>query len=261
MSEGAAKDRYIVEAVDRALQLLEVLAESRDLGVTELAKRMGVSKTLAFRMLHTLEKRGYVIRDATRRSNALGYRILYLANAVEHHDMLVGTANPILDELALTCRENVNFVIRDGLASLCVATRESSHQIRLFAEVGRHGPLHAGGGSKVLLAYAPQDVVHAVLRSKLPVFTQQTITDPLELEHVLGKIRADGYHVAVDDLDEGAFSVAAPVYGIGSNVVAALSIAGPVSRFDERAAKHYRRLALEYAAKLSARLGGVVPAA
>ena len=261
MSENAAKDRYTVEAVDRALQLLEVLAEGRDLGVTELAKRMDVSKTLVFRMLHTLEKRGYVIRDPARRTNALGYRILYLANAVEHHDMLVGTANPILDELALACRENVNFLIRDGLSSLCVATRESSHQIRLFAEVGRHGPLHAGGGSKVLLAYAPPDLIQAVLRSKLAVFTQQTVTDPIELEHVLGKIRADGFHVSTDDLDEGAFSIAAPVYGIGSSVVAALSIAGPVSRFDERAAKHHRRLVLEYAGKLSSRLGGVIPAA
>jgi DNA-binding IclR family transcriptional regulator len=259
MSTKAAKDRYTVEAVDRALQLLEVLAEGPDLGVTELSKRMGVGKTLVFRMLHTLEQRGYVIRDQARRTNALGYRILYLANAMEHQDTLVGTANPILDELALACRENVNFVIRDGQTSLCVATRQSSHQIRLFAQVGRHGPLHAGGGSKVLLAYAPHDVLQAVLRSNLPMFTQHTIIDPIELEQILAKIRTDGYHVAANDLDDGAFSIAAPVYGIGSNVVAALSIAGPVSRFDERIAQHHRKLVLEYAAKLSSRLGGVVP--
>jgi DNA-binding IclR family transcriptional regulator len=261
MNEPAARDRYTVEAVDRALQLLEELAEGRDLGVTELAKRMGVGKTLVFRMLHTLEKRGYVIRDPVRRTNALGYRILYLANAVEHHDSLVGTANPILDELALACRENVNFLIRDGLTSLVVATRESSHQIRLFAQVGRHGPLHAGGASKVLLAYAPPDIVQAVLRSKLSVFTQHTMTDPIELEHVLAKIRADGYHVAANDLDEGAFSVAAPVYGPGTHVVAALSIAGPVSRLDERTAKHHRKLVLEFSEKLSSRLGGAAPGA
>jgi DNA-binding IclR family transcriptional regulator len=259
MTENKAKDRYLIEAVDRALQLLEVLAEGRDLGVTEIAKRMGVSKTLVFRMLHTLEQRGYVIRDPARRTNALGYRVLHLANAVEHHNSLVGTANPILDELAFACRENVNFLIRDGLGCLCVATRESSHQIRLFAQVGRHGPLHAGGGSKVLLAFAPLEVRQTVLRSNLQMFTQRTITDPIELEGVLDRIRADGYHEATNDLDDGAFSVAAPVYGSGSEVVAALSIAGPVTRYDERIAQHHRKLVLEHAAKLSIKLGGSVP--
>jgi DNA-binding IclR family transcriptional regulator len=255
----AAEDRYTVEAVDRALQLLEVLAEGKDLGVTEIATRMGLGKTLVFRLLHTLERRGFVVRDPVRRTNALGYRVLYLADAIEHQDSLVGTANPVLDELALACRENVNFVIRDGVASLCVATRQSPHQIRLFAQIGRHGPLHAGGGSKVLLAHAPKDVVDSVLRSKLEIFTPHTITDPIELDHLLHKIRTDGYHEAANDLDDGAFSVAAPIYANGTNVVAALSIAGPLSRYDGRIAAHHRKLVLEYAARLSSRLGGIVP--
>jgi IclR family KDG regulon transcriptional repressor len=90
----------------------------------------------------------------------------------------------------------------------------------------------------VLLAFAPAEIQKAVLRSELPMYTPHTITNPIELEQVLARISADGYHHSVNDLDDGAFSIAAPVYGNGTQVVAALSIAGPVSRCDARAAQH-----------------------
>jgi IclR family transcriptional regulator, KDG regulon repressor len=261
MADGATaeepeQDRYVIAAVDRALRLLEILAETSDLGVTEIARRMGVSKALAFRLLHTLERRDYVMRDPKRRTNALGYRLLNLADKVEHHSLIVSATAKLMDELARETGEDVNLFVRVGLNSLCVGTRASSYQVRMFAEVGRRSVLHAGGSSTVLLAFAPKDVQDAVLASSLTAFTPNTVTDPERLTARLAEIRRNGYHLSRADVDESGFAIGAPVYGYGGEVVAAISIAGSISRLTPESTLLYRDLVGTYAARMSAELGG-----
>src|SRR6185369_131199 len=88
-SAGQTRDRYLIEAVDRALTLMELLGDNPGLGVTEIAERMGVSKALVFRLLHTLERRDYVIRDPEHRTNALGFQLLHLADQVDRTNLIV----------------------------------------------------------------------------------------------------------------------------------------------------------------------------
>ena len=121
---------YVIAAADRALMVLEVLANERELGVTEVAARMEITKSLAFRLLHTLEARGYVSRDPQRRTYSLGYRVFYLGAALGHQDSLVQATEKLMDELAALSHENVNLVVREGTHSVVVATRESRHQVR-----------------------------------------------------------------------------------------------------------------------------------
>ena len=163
----AQRDRYLIEAVDRALTLLELLADNPGLGVTEIAGRMGVSKALAFRLLHTLERRDYVIRDPEHRTSALGYRLLHLADQIDRTDLIVSATHEHLDELARLSREDVNLFVRVGLDSVCVATRPSAHQVRMPPHVGRLGTLHVGGATTVLLAYAPQNIQDTVLAGEM----------------------------------------------------------------------------------------------
>lgn len=246
---------YKVAAVDKALELLELLAHFPDLGVTDIAERTQSTKSQVFRILHTLEQRGFVKKHPTSRSYSLGYRTLFIGNRSRQQNSLVKITQPCIDELAERCRENVHLIVREEFSSVCVALRESPQQIRLYAEVGRRGPLHAGGGSKVLLAYAPSEVKEAVLTMPLEKFTSETITDPKKLKVLLDKIIEDGYHESKNDLDDGAFSIAAPIRDHSGNVVAALSIAGPVSRLDESTRHHHRALVREYSDTASKRLG------
>lgn len=251
----ATERNYVIAAADRALLVLEVLALERELGVTEVAARMGITKSLAFRLLHTLEARGYVARHPERRTYSLGYRVFYLGNALGHQDSLVQATAALMDELAALSNENVNLLVREGTSSMVVATRESPHQVRLFAEAGRRGPLHAGGASTVLLAYAPREVQEAVLRSALSAYTPATITDPDRLRAVLAAIRKDGFHFARDDLDDGAFSIAAPIREPSGRVVAAVSVAGPVSRLDGVTVSRLKETVPAYAQRMSQALG------
>lgn len=246
---------YTVAVVDRAVTLLETLANHPDAGVTQLAHHTDATKSQVFRLLHTLEARGYVRKDPATKTYRLGYRTIYLGHEARSQATLNHVAGPILDELAEDTDENVHLVVRDGLRSVCVALRESTLPLRLYAEVGRPGPLHAGGGSVLLLAYAPPQVRRQVLAGPLEVYTPATVTEPSRLEELLRTIRANGYHVATNDLDEGAFSIAAPVRDHDGTIVAALSVAGPISRFTESRAAAHRVKVVRAAERLSAELG------
>jgi DNA-binding IclR family transcriptional regulator len=248
--------RYVIEAADRALQLLELLAEEPHLGVTAIAQRLGVSKALVFRLLYTLERRDYVSRDAKHRTNTLGYRLLHLAEKVEESDLIISQTKALMDELSRLSREDVNLFVRVGLSALCVATRPSPHQVRMFAEVGRMNMIHAGGSSTVLLAYAPEAIQEAVLASELRLYTPATLTKPAELRARLRKVRQEGYFVARGDVDESGFSIGAPVFGPDGTIVAAVSVAGALSRLNPESEKHHLQITQKHATQMTQRLAG-----
>lgn len=248
---------YTIASVDRSIDLLETLAEHPDVGVTHLADLMGSTKSHVFRLLHTLEQRGYVLKDPDTRTFRLGYRALFLGDHAREQASLPDTAGPIMDGLSEATGENVHLIVRERTRSVCIALRQSQAYLRLYAEVGRHGPLHAGGGSVLLLAYAPDEVRDAVLDGELTGYTRRTITDPARLREELARVRRQGYHVALEDLDEGAFSIAAPIRDHRGDVIAAISVAGPVARLDDATRERHLRLARTAADDVSRRLGRV----
>jgi len=244
---------YQIAAVDRAFALLEVLAQYPDLGVTELAERTGNTKSLVFRLLYTLERRGYVLKNADDRTYSLGYRTLFLADQTRRQSRLIAAASAFLDELADDTRENA--LVREELSSVCIAMRESPRPLRLFAQVGKRGPLHAGGGPKVLLAHAPAAVREAVLSGRLEGYTATTLTSRERLEPALADIRRLGFTLSIGELDSDVFSMASPVRDYTGEVVAALSVAGPVSRLTGEMRVRIRTKVIDAAFRLSEALG------
>lgn len=258
-SEGdglAPKDRYRIDAVDRALQVLEALAAKPDMRVTDLAAQLGLSKALAFRLLHTLELRDYVRRDPLHRTSSLGFRVLHLAEKVEQESLLIKATAPHMDSLAEQCREDVNLYVRTGRTAVCIASRSSPHHVRMFAEVGRENMLHAGGSSTVLLAYADDEIREALLAGELRPYTPYTLVDPGQLRSRLAEIRANGFHISRADVDEAGFSIAAPVFGHDNEIVAALSIAGALTRLSDEAEKAHLESVRASAWRMTKQLGG-----
>ena len=251
----SGQNDYRIAAVDRALVVMEALAEQPDQGVTDIASRLGLTKSIVFRILQTLEARGFASRDPDRATWSLGYRLTVLGERAGHTKGLYQAARPVMRLLRDRTNETVNLVVRDGEQSLVVATHEGRHLMRLFAQTGRYGPLHAGGSSVVLLAFAPEEIREAVLSGPLTSYTAHTMTDPDQLRQRLERIRNRGWHIAQSDLDEGAFSVSAPIRGADDNVVAAISIAGPIARFDEDRRDDYLSAVEDAARDVSRRLG------
>lgn len=232
-TSATAQKSYTIEAVARALRVLEALGEHPSKGVTAIAAETGLTKSIVFRLLHTLEERGFVQRDQDHALYSLGYRIALLGERVGMDGALMQISPPILDALRDKTGENVNLVVREGTSALAIATREGLHPIRLFAQSGRQGPLHAGGGSQLLLAYSEPAIRERVLDGPLEQYSPHTLTDPKKLREKIALIRARGYNVALNDLDDGAFSIAAPIRNAAGEIIAALSIAGASVRLDE----------------------------
>ncbi len=249
------QNNYIIAAVDRALLALEALGEHPRQGVTALAKRLGLTKTIVFRLLSTLEARGFVMRDGDQPLYSLGYRIGVLGERAGQQNMLMVAARPVMERLLEETSENINLIVREGQKSLVLGTLAGRHAIRIFAQPGRHGPLHAGGGSMLVLAWAPHTVRSAVMANPLARYTDDTIVDPEVLRDRLELIRAQDYNTSVNDLDEGAFSVAAPIRNAAGDVVAAISVAGAIVRFDDARQTQYLDLVRDAGREISRRLG------
>jgi IclR family transcriptional regulator, KDG regulon repressor len=252
VKQGAS---YVVSSVDRAIEILLTLAERPDSGVTELAEATGNTKSLTFRLLHTLERRGMVRKDPERRSYTLGYRALLLGDQSRCQSRLASTAEPILANLSAATRENALLLVREELQSICIAMHASPERLRIFAAVGRLGPLHAGGGPKVLLAWAPCEVREKVISSTLETYTEMSISDAETLETRLQDIRESGYAVSVGELDPNIFSIAAPVHDHTGVVVAALGVNGPTARLNDDVQDNIRATVLLNADRLSRMLG------
>lgn len=252
--EGAG-DSYVVASVDRAVMLLLTLAEMPDSGVTDLAERTGGTKSLTFRLLHTLERRGLVRKDADRRTYSLGYRALFLGDQASRQSRLITTADPVLAELSAATRENALLLVRENLNSMCISMKASPEPLRIFAALGRLGPLHAGGGPKVLLAFAPEDIREQVISGRLETFTDHSISNAEALGETLERIRRDGYAISVGELDSNIFSIAAPVRDQSGGIAAALSINGPTERLNDNSQAAMRDAVLEGALRLSMMLG------
>ena len=170
--------------------------------------------------------------------------------------IFIVSATPIqyLDELARLSREDVNFVVRDGTASVCVATRQSAHSDPPLCRMSAaHGPLHVGGGSTVLLAYAPKDVIQdSVLAGEARDVDASTLTDPIEARSAsrTGSER-DGYHVSRDDVDVSGFSIGVPVWGQRHDRRCRHQHGRTDEpAYDERSA-HHRELLMDYADRMS----------
>lgn len=250
-----SSDSYVVASVDRAAALLLTLAEMPESGITELSVATGATKSLTFRLLYTLERRGLVRKDAERRRYSLGYRALLFGDQSRRQSPLIGAAEPILKDLSDTTQENALLLVREGLNSICIALKESPQPLRIFASVGRLGPLYAGGGPKILLAFAPGDVQRLVLAQSLTQFTDDTVKSPDVLADELAEIRRRGVVGTMGEIDLNTFSIAAPVRDHTGVVIAAISINGPSVRLDDAARARGEDAVLTSANALSRQLG------
>lgn len=247
---AAARGGGAVQSVDRAIDLLEAMARSdRPLGVGELAAATGLAQGTAHRLLRTLQARGYVRHDASRKYS-LGASAFVLGDAAQRS--LARGAQPHLSELVTLCGETANLAVLEGDEVVYLAQVPSPHSLRMFAEVGRHVPAHTTAVGKVLLAAMPPERAMAlVARTGLAPRTPKSITDADEFMRELAATRQRGWAADEGEQELGVRCAAVPV-GQGANVVAAMSVSGPADRFagveTEGLLEQMVRIAAEFAA-------------
>jgi IclR family acetate operon transcriptional repressor len=242
-----------VQSVERALDIVEVLAASGPLGLSEVAAAAGLAEGTAHRLLRTLVARGFARQGADRRY-ALGTRLLGLADGARR--ATAALARPYLTRLVELSGETANLAVLEGDHVVYVAQVPSAHRLRLFAEVGRHVHAHSTAVGKVLLGGLPAGESAALLeRAGLPARTPRTLTT---VPDVLAAARAaaeTGWAVDDEEEETGVRCVAVPVLD-SSRVVAAMSVSGPSTRVPPEPPRALVRGMRETAAAFAAAVSG-----
>jgi DNA-binding IclR family transcriptional regulator len=218
--------RYLVDAVAKAFDILEVFDSSDGLTLNEIRQRVGLNKSRIFRMLHTMSERGYVERTAGGARYKLGVKLLERAGYVQRN--LKDVARGFMLELQEHFNETVNLGVLDGLAEvLYVDIVESSRPFRMTASVGFRTASSRTAMGKAILAQMrlddPAAPEHARVQELWP-------RDWPELWRELQRVRERGYALDREENEPGVGCVGAPILDAGGHPVAAISVSGPSHR-------------------------------
>lgn len=245
-----------VTAIDRAMDVLTLFGEngSRNLGVTEIAHALGLSKAVVHRILSSFRSKGFVEIDEDTHRYRLGPKVLHIGLAYMDGIDVRGLARPKLEELSRTTNETSTLSIRSGTWRVYVDQVTPQRDVKMVVQLGRQEPLHAGASSKALLAFLDAKEIDDYLARPLEKLTPQTVTNPKILRKELEEIRRTGFSTSTGERLTGAASVAAPILGHDGSPAAVVSVSGPAERFGSVRGRATRAL-LNATGELSEKLG------
>lgn len=254
MSNEAPRD-VGVRSVERAIAILDLLAQGGWQTGADVARELRVHRSTALRLLGTLERHGLVERDQRTAKYRLGRRLPQLASVVTGEFDLRYVARPVCESLAGALGETVTLDVLAGDVIVPIEQATASTSMVSVNWLGRRTPVHCTASGKVILAFAPQSVRLRLLAHPLERSTVHTITDRAELERQLDSAREAGVARTFEELELGLDAIAAPVFGADGEVVAALDVSGPSHRLRQEGRPELLRMTQEGAADLSRRLG------
>ncbi len=251
------KSNYIIRSVSHALDVFEQFyGDADELGVTELSKRLKLHKNNIFRLLATLESRGYIEQNKATENYRLGVRSLQLGQAYVSRMGFLRQARPVMESLVKRCRESAYVAVPRRGAMVPLDTVDSDEPIRLVSQVGESLPLHCTAVGKAQLAFESEDDLRTRLPEALKRYTAKTITERQALLQQLKAVLESGFSIDSGEHVEDVRSIAVPIKDYTRRVVGALAVSGPAYRMPpERMQKEMAPLMLEAGQELSARLG------
>lgn len=252
------KSEYLIQAVSHALDLLEQFhGEVDELGVTELSKRLKLHKNNVFRLLATLESRGYIEQNRVTENYRLGLKTLELGQTFIKQMGLLRQSKPVLEALVSECNETTYVAILKDFNIIYLDAVETDMTVRVVPRVGSRLPAYCTAAGKIQIAYMSDEELENFLPSKeLKRYTTNTITDRDALKNQLKTIAEQGYAVDNEELDVGVKCVSAPIRDYTRRIIGAVSISGPSMRFpDDRINNELIPLVLKAGEEISSKLG------
>jgi len=202
--------------------------------LTDLARRVRLSKATAFRLLSALESEGLVTKEADSGEYRLGSETIALGWQAVQSNALIPSVRPVLEALARRTRETATLEILAEGEVVILDEVTAGRRVEIASFVGSRWPAHATSTGKVLLAFDPAPDPLRGLSHTLRRYTERTLTTRRALRKELLEIRRRGFAIAVEELEPGFSAVAAPVRRHDGQVVAAISVGGPTARIPAR---------------------------
>jgi len=253
---GRPRKRTRLSSVANSLRLIRAFSEDHyEIGISDLAKRLGLAKSTVHRLASTLLDQGMLEQNAGDGKYRLGLALFELGTLVRRKMDFTTEARPFLRTLLEKTGETVHLGILDHDSVLYVISLESKQALRMGSKVGTRVPVHATAVGKALLAFQPEEEIARITARGLPASAPNTIVDTKALQRELAGIRARNYALDDEESEVGLRSIAAPVRNDSGNVIAAISIAGPVHRLTRKTLLGWARELVEAADAVSQRLG------
>jgi IclR family KDG regulon transcriptional repressor len=259
---GRAKKRTRLSSVANSLRLIRAFSEDHyEIGISDLAKRLGLAKSTVHRLASTLLDQGMLEQNAGDGKYRLGLALFELGTLVRRKMDFTMEARPFLRSLLEKTGETVHLAILDHDSVLYVISLESKQALRMGSKVGTRVPVHCTAVGKILLAFQPEAEIERIVARGLPASTPGTIVDARALQRELSGVRARSYALDDEESEVGLRSVAAPIRNDAGQVIAAISIAGPVHRMTRKMLLGWARELVDAADAVSQRLGWRAPRA
>ena len=223
--------------------------------IEEISRESGFPKATTYRLVRILIDNGFMEKDPDNRGYRLGIRLLQMGHIVMHQRRLPDIAQPFMEEYRNLTKESISLDVREGNEVLILRSVEGTHAMRMHRREGSTMPFHGGSPSKVLMAFLSVEEQEQIIRNGLDRYTENTITDPVELRKELVEIRKRGFSYSDQELQEGAKSVAVPIRDFSGRVIASLGTSGPIHRFTNEKIDYLLPLLNEYAQKISRAMG------
>jgi IclR family acetate operon transcriptional repressor len=253
---NTSASRHSIQSVDRALLLLETIADmGGEATLTELSNRTALNISTCHHLLATLIKRNFVAKVPGRRLYALGGRILYIGHACLQVD-LPRRAQPHLEAINKVTGETVHLAAQQGDVFSILSVREARHAVRV--ETGKLGKMpapHAQSLGKAMLAWLPEDEMRRILGKTLARYTESTIVDFAALVESLRIVRRTGYALDKEEYLPGVICIGAAIRDHAGAVVGAISASMPTMRATDEHVAQVREEVVNAARALSVEFG------
>jgi IclR family transcriptional regulator, acetate operon repressor len=240
----------------RTFAMLDLFTEQApEWSVPDAAAATGLPVSTAYRLTATLVGQG-LLRPTGRGLRLGGYALALGRRAAAGFDLRAALRVDLV-RLAADTRETavLSVVDEDRLDALCIDRVEAQRPLRLSLEAGRVVPLHAGASSKALAAFAAPRVRDALMARRLDRLAPGTITDREALRRELDTVRRQGYAVSIEETNEGAWGLSAPILAADATLIGAVGMAGPLARHTPSVQEQARRCVTAAADSAARRLG------
>ena len=242
---------YPIESVDNALRLLRLLRDQTQVRVSDASRSIGVARSTAHRLLAMLQHHGFVRQDAESRAYVAGPALFDFALAMLRDRDIRSHARPVLEALSRETGETVHLIALQGRDVLFLDCVESTKAVRVGNRTGLVLPAHCTSAGKVLLAALSAEQVRQLYPDeRLPGLTRRSIRTRTRLIREFAAVRRRGYATNVGETEDEIGSIGVLVRDRQRSPRAALSVAVPLSRLNERVIAAAARAALRAAAAL-----------
>ncbi len=248
--------KQIIHSLNRGLIILETILQKGSVSITEMGKILDINKSSAYRLINTLEERGYVEQDKNTSKYRMGMGMVKFGIKTIEDLQIREVAQPYLKELTETTNESSHLCILFQSQALIIEQEISKEKITVKTHIGMSEPLHCSAVGKAILSWIPELRQQELLDDiELKAYTSKTITDPQLLKRELRRTFNRGFAIDDEEFSVGLRCIAAPVFNHIGEVIASIGISGPINRIRTDNLQHYTDAVVLTASKVSKKLG------